>query len=128
MSDQKYPQGHEIESTQTSLELLYRVSRELASTLDLSTVLQRVLSLSISTVGAHSGSIITLNDKGKPVDSAIIYEDQIIEHSLQQLQATLEQGLAGWVVRNRESALISDTSQDERWLQRPNDKKNSHWP
>ncbi|OQY34657.1 MAG: hypothetical protein B6I38_02240 [Anaerolineaceae bacterium 4572_5.1] len=118
-----FSQKQKAESTRIQLELLYRVSRELASTLDLTTVLQRVLALSIDTVGADSGSIIILDDAGKPVDSAIIYKDQIIDHSMQQVQAILEQGLAGWVVRNCKATLVSDTSTDERWLQSPNDGK-----
>ncbi len=128
MNDQNSPQGQEIKSTRTPLELLYRISRELATTLDLSTVLQRVLSLSIDTVGAISGSIIIFDDTGKPVESAVIYKDQIIQRTLQQLQSTLEQGLAGWVIRNRKAARVSDTSTDERWLRRPIDEKTASSP
>ena len=44
------------ETTRASLELLYHISRELAAALDLRTVLQRVVLLSMQTVGAMSGS------------------------------------------------------------------------
>ncbi len=37
------------------------------------------------------------------------------------MKRALTGGLAGWVVRNREPVLIHDTSQDERWLDRPGD-------
>jgi PAS domain S-box-containing protein len=111
------------ESTKASLELLYRVSRELATALDLPTILQRVLSLSIDTIGARSGSIIILDENEQPVESAIIYEDQILHHTTEQLRSTLEKGLAGWVVQNKEAAYIADTREDERWLFRLDDEE-----
>ena len=109
-------------STKASLELLYSVSRELANSIDLHQVLNQVLFLSIDNIGAERGSLIVLDDHQKPVDAAIVYKKQLIPHTTQQLQATLDQGLAGWVVRHREATLIPDTSVDERWLRRPDDR------
>ncbi len=111
------------ESQKASLELLYRVSREIATTLDLHTILERVLSLSIKTIGAISGSIIILDENENPVESAIIVRDQVIHHTNEQLRATLEEGLAGWVVKNKDSVNIPDTSVDDRWLRRPDDEE-----
>ena len=110
-------------SQKSSLELLYRISREVATTLDLSTVLERVLSLSIKTIGAISGTIIILDDYGNPLQSAIIVNNQLITHTNEQLKATLDKGLAGWVVKNRDAVNIPDTSKDNRWLQRPDDQE-----
>jgi len=106
-----------------SLELLYRISREIATTLDFSTVLERVLSLSLKTIGAISGSIIVLDEKGHPLESAMIVNDQVLTHTNEQLRETLEDGLAGWVVKNRDAVNIPDTSLDERWLKRPDDEE-----
>jgi two-component system, NtrC family, sensor histidine kinase KinB len=111
--------------TRESLELLYHISREIASTLDLSKVLQRVLFLSMRNIGATSGSIIALDDSGNPVASNIIHEQHIIKEPTKQLRITLDKGLAGWVVNHCESVLIPDTSQDERWLHRPDDDENA---
>ncbi len=105
----------------TSLELLYHISRELASDLDLHTVLLRVLQLSLESVDAISGSIIVLDSAGKPVDSAIVHGSQVFDQTNALLSSTLESGLAGWVARNRRLALIPDTSKDQRWEQRPDD-------
>jgi PAS domain S-box-containing protein len=107
--------------TRASLELLYNVSRELTSALDLHTVLERVLYLSTSNVGAERGSVIVLDDRQQPVDAAIVIDSRLVNHTLEQLTLTLEGGLAGWVVRSREPALVRDTSQDSRWLHRPDD-------
>lgn len=107
----------------TSLELLYHISRELASALDLPTVLERVLRLSIENVGATSGSLIVLDQQGALVDGAIVVESRLHGASARQLQPTLERGLAGWTARNRQPALVMDTSRDERWLPRPGSGK-----
>jgi nitrate/nitrite-specific signal transduction histidine kinase len=53
------------ETAQASLELLYHISRELVTVLDLRTVLERVVYLSMQTTGAISGSIIVMDDNGR---------------------------------------------------------------
>jgi NtrC-family two-component system sensor histidine kinase KinB len=109
------------DTTRASLELLYNVSRELASALDLRAVLQSVLSLSLANVGGERGSIVVLDDQGQPVDAAIVYQNRILTHTTQQLRETVEHGLAGWVVKNSQPALVPDTSRDKRWLRRADD-------
>ncbi|MDP2994038.1 MAG: GAF domain-containing protein [Anaerolineales bacterium] len=109
------------EETKSTLEFLYNVSRELASALELRTVLQRILFQSLKYVGGERASIVVLDDKGKAVDSAIVYGRKIHDHATQQLRETVERGLAGWVVRHRKPAWVPDTSRDERWLRRPDD-------
>ncbi|NOY98605.1 MAG: GAF domain-containing protein [Chloroflexi bacterium] len=107
--------------TRALLELLYRVSREVATALDLRTVLQRVLYAAIDNVGGERGSIVVLDDSGRPLDATIVYGKRFHDHTTQQLRVTVERGLAGWVVRHRKAALVPDTSKDERWLRRPDD-------
>ena len=115
-------------NTRASLELLYDISREIAAALDLRTVLERVLLLSSENVGAISGSIIVLDEDGQPVDAAFITGNQFHENAAPQLRITFEQGLAGWVSRNRQATLISNTSQDERWIHLPDDSTKSIGP
>jgi two-component system, NtrC family, sensor histidine kinase KinB len=108
----------EDNSTRSSLELLYHIGRELSSALDLRTVLERILFLSMQNVGAINGSIIVLDDNGDPVDSAIVAGNTLHNHTTKRLRETLEKGLAGWVVRERKVALIENTSEDTRWMPR----------
>lgn len=121
MVEMKY-NGEET-TTRASLDLLYNISRELTAALDLSTVLQRVITLSMSNVGAVNGSIIVMDESGEPIEGIICVGNKIIENATPQLSETLTNGLAGWVVDNLQGALISDTSNDKRWLQRPDDEK-----
>ena len=111
----------EKDRTKAQLELLFHVSREVATALDLRTVLQRVLKEAIQNVGGERCSIVVLDDAGKAVDATIVYGTQVHEHTTQQLRETTERGLAGWVIRNRKGVLVPDTSRDERWLMRPDD-------
>lgn len=103
------------------LELLYKVSREFASALDLHTVLTRVLFAALNNVGGERGTIIVMDDNGRAIDSAIAYGNQLRESTTLQLRDTVERGLAGWVARKRQAVLVSDTSKDERWLRREDD-------
>jgi PAS domain S-box-containing protein len=110
------------DNSRASLELLYDIGRELTTTLDLHTILSRLLFLSIKNVGAERGSLIILDDFGKPIDAAFVYGNQLHEHTLIKLQGTLDQGLAGWVVRNKQPAFVTNTAEDARWVRRPDDE------
>ncbi len=107
----------------TSLELLYTISRKLATSLDLNTTLSQVLHLSTQAVNAERGSLIVLDENQQPIDSAIVVNSKLIPHITDQMQPTLSNGLAGWVLKNRKGVLIADTRKDKRWLQREDDRK-----
>jgi PAS domain S-box-containing protein len=107
--------------TRASLELLLEISRELAASLDLRSVLSRVLFLSTTNVGAERGSLIVLNESGEPVEAAIAINNKVLHPTINEMQAILDRGLAGWVAQHLEPALVADTSSDPRWAQRPDD-------
>ncbi len=107
--------------TRALLELLYHVSREVATALDLRTVLQRVLFAALENIGGERGSIVVLDDSGKTVDATIVFGSQVQDHITHRLQEMIERGLAGWVIKNRKPALVPDTSKDVRWLPRTGD-------
>ena len=109
--------------TRSLLELLIQINREVAAALDLRTVLQRLLFAAMQNVGGERGSIVVLDDTGKPIDATIVYGKSLHEHTTQQLRETVDRGLAGWVIKNRKAVLIPDTSKDERWLKRQDDAK-----
>lgn len=102
-----------------ALDLLYAIGRELAGQLDLRQLLQRVLDRTIGAVGAASGSILVLDEDGQVIEGALAYDGKVHDHTAERLAATFEQGLAGWVVKQRQGALIHSTLDDPRWLRRP---------
>ena len=75
------------EHTRGLLELLYHVSREVATALDLRTVLQRVLFEALKNVGGERGSIVVLDDSGRTVDATIVFGNQVQDNTTSQLQA-----------------------------------------
>ncbi len=102
----------------TSLELLYSISRQLGSQLDLRALLSRMLELTIENVGAFSGSILVLDEQGRVVEGSLAYGGEVINGTAKQLADTYENGLAGWVFRHREAVLLLNTHEDPRWLRR----------
>jgi len=103
----------------TSFEILLKISQELAGSLDLHTVLKRVLTHSTTNIGAESASLVVLDEDGCAVDAAIIHNGKLVESTAEQMQEVINSGLAGWVMRNLQPALVNDTLHDERWLSRP---------
>jgi len=114
------------ERERASLDLLYTISRELTGELELRGLLQRVLDLTMTNVGALSGSIMVLDEAGKVTEGALAYDGKVHDHTAERLVETFEQGLAGWVVENRELALITNTLDDKRWLDRHPDDENGN--
>ena len=114
------------ERERASLDLLYTISRELTGELELRGLLQRVLDLTMTNVGALSGSIMVLDEVGKVTEGALAYDGKVHDHTAERLTETFEQGLAGWVVENRELALITNTLEDKRWLDRHPDDENGN--
>jgi len=97
-------------------ELLYDISRKLSSSLDLDKVLSDILALTIPSVGATSGSIIVLDESGQARRHTLIKGELATPVTEQTVGQILDKGLAGWVVRHKEGAIVFDTIDDGRWL------------
>ncbi|MEX2030604.1 MAG: GAF domain-containing protein [Anaerolineales bacterium] len=83
---------------------------------DLSNLLQEALLLTVENVGAQSGSLMVLDEAGNLVEGAVAYAGEVRPPAPHQLADTLRRGLAGWVFRNGNPALVEDTQRDPRWL------------
>ena len=104
--------------SQTSLDLFTAISRELAVELNLRDLLRRILRITLDNMGATSGSIMVIGETGRVLEGALVYNGVYQTHAPQYFAEVLERGLAGWVVENRQAALISNTQDDPRWLRR----------
>jgi GAF domain-containing protein len=67
---------------------------------------------------------LLFDEKGEATKAALAYMDKVEVYAAQNLVDTVRRGLAGWVVKNRQPVLVSDTLGDARWLKRPWEKKN----
>ena len=108
----------ELRREQQNTETLLRILTEVSASLDLDRALNRTLSLLNDAVRAEQGTIMLLN----PDDNLLHYRagfGYVSDRSSGQergLTLHVGEGLAGWVVQNRESALVDDLRRDPRWL------------
>lgn len=98
--------------------ILSNLSTEVAEQFDMHGLLVRAMQITLTFVRASSGTIIVLNEDGNVVDGALALGGQVVEHPIQRLVEIFSNGLAGWVVKHREAALIPSTRDDPRWMQR----------
>lgn len=90
---------------------------------DTSQVIQRVLKLALEAVGAESGSLILLDENGNVRDGCFANGDEFKTPDASAWADVLNQGVAGWAIKNHQPVLILDTKNDPRWLQRDWDEQ-----
>lgn len=100
------------------LRLLFDISKELTSTLDVDEILARAISLTSRVLKGYLGQAYLFHPE----------EEQLILHSLcgltpavlpdkhEKIKLHLGEGLAGWVALNHIPTLVSDLSLDARWM------------
>jgi len=105
-----------FEKTRSLFQILYLASK--IDYLDLEKLMSHILKQVVMILEAPSGSIIVLDENGAPPKSYNIYNNQVFPVNSDQLYDTLENGLAGWVVKNQQPVILDDTSEDFRWVKR----------
>ncbi len=80
-------------------------------------VLEQTLKRTIQQLHAANGTLVLLDEHGDMKDSCLV--GQATNVAISSIPSEiLRNGLAGWVVKNRQPALISNTTEDPRWLRR----------
>ncbi len=113
----------ELEREQRNTETLLRILTEVSSSLDLDRALSRTLALLNDAIGAEQGTIMLLN----PEDNMLHYragygylsesaEQGDLKPQQNAFKLKIGEGLAGWVVKNRQSVLVEDLYTDPRWM------------
>ena len=105
---------HEQQNTETLLRILTEVS----SSLDLDRALNRTLSMLNEATGADQGTIMLLNmeDNLLHYRAGYGYVSDKTGSDERGLTLKIGEGLAGWVVQNREATLAADLYKDPRWV------------
>jgi signal transduction histidine kinase/transcriptional regulator with GAF, ATPase, and Fis domain len=115
-----------LEKERDRVETLYRITRELGVSLDLDRVLDRALSLILQTVQAERSSVFMLDRQ----TDRIVHKAALWLEPGEQTPKTSEklplggmstqlrrgEGVAGWVMQNKEPAIINDIYEDPRWV------------
>lgn len=78
-----------------------------------------MLQNALQAVGAHSGSAVMLDESGNVIDGFLSCEGELQTIDVDAISDVIQNGLAGWVIKNRQPVLVSNTGSDPRWLRRP---------
>ncbi len=91
---------------------LIELSRDLASTLDLQDLLNRIVHAAADLSGSEAASILTYDEiKGELYFDAA---SNLSEPLMRGLVVPADTSIAGWIVANRQPVIISDTQRDPR--------------
>lgn len=111
---------HALGEERDRIELLLRITSELSASLDEQYVLNRALSLINEVAYAPRGGILLIDSQSnRMVYKAAFGLNRTIPPEGLLLDITRDEGLSGWIIKNRASVLINDTQQDSRWIDRP---------
>lgn len=102
------------------------VVRELAAGLDLDGVARRALALSLQAVEAELGSLMLLDERGRPVMAVLLHKGRFHWGNLPLAQRVLAEGLGGWVLQNHQAVRLDDAEKDPRWLPLPEPDVTAH--
>ncbi len=91
---------------------LIEISRDLASTLDLDTLLDDIVKASADITHAEAASILLYDDTARQLYFQVA--TNIDEPTMRGLIVPLDKSIAGWVVLNRKSIRIDDANKDDR--------------
>jgi len=93
---------------------LIEISRDLASTLDLDTLLNDIVHAAADITHAGAASILLYDDTARQLYFQVATD--IDEPTMRGLVVPLEKSIAGWIVTNREPLRIDDAHKDERFF------------
>jgi len=111
----------ELAREKHNTETLLRILSEVSASLDLDQTLNRTLALLNEVTGAEQGSILLINTEDNNIHyrAGYGYLMPSTTGSTKPTVLKMGEGLAGWVIKNRQAALISDVRKDIRWLELP---------
>jgi PAS domain S-box-containing protein len=102
-------------------ETLLRIMTELSSSLDFESILQRTLEVLNEVIGASHATCMVLQPGNKKLRhlATVGYSNPLPPGGMPSV-LNINQGLVGWILSNRQSVLIDDVLEDDRWIQLPN--------
>jgi PAS domain S-box-containing protein len=108
----------QLQREQQNTETLLHILTEVSSSLDLDRALNRTLALLNDAIGAEQGTIMLLNleDNLLHFRAGYGYLSERVSGGGRGFKLGIGEGLAGWVVAQREPALIDDLWNDPRWV------------
>jgi PAS domain S-box-containing protein len=111
----------ELQREQRSTETLLRILTEVSASLDLDRALNRTLALLNDAIGAEQGSILMMNQQDGTINyrAGYGYVTPVMTEGVKPTPLKVGEGLAGWVIKNRQAVRIPDVRKDKRWVKLP---------
>lgn len=115
----------ELEREKQNTETLLRILTEVSSSLDLDRALNRTLALLNDAIGAEQGTIMlrSADDNMLHYRAGYGYLSDMMSGERRGFKLKIGEGLAGWVVANREPVLVGDLLKDPRWVTNPSSSR-----
>ena len=109
-----HEESHRVWALIRKLNQLQVNRRELNRSSDLLMMIRKILEVALEAVGSENGSVLLYDQ----ADQELVFVAVIGVRSQELLdyRIPIDQGIAGWVARNRSAALVSDVRNDQRWL------------
>jgi signal transduction histidine kinase len=93
-------------------QLLFEITRDLVSTLDLNILLNRIVDAAVKLTDAKAASILLYDQ----INEELHFEasTNLDEPSMKGLIVPVDASIAGWIVKNRQPLIIEDTEKETR--------------
>ncbi len=99
---------------------LYELSKMLNSNLDTKAVVRGAMEAIVSLVNAEVGSLLLVDKEKKELFFEVALGDS--EKTLKEIRLKFGQGIAGWVAQEKKPIIVNDTSKDERFYKKADEK------
>ena len=101
------------------LQALYEIGQALSSVHDLDHLLQLAMERVVTLLDIESASIILLDEERDELYFKVADDSRVgHEQHLREVRFPAKQGIAGWVIQEGQSLVVSDVDQDPRWYSR----------
>jgi signal transduction histidine kinase/DNA-binding response OmpR family regulator len=109
-----------LEERVRRLELLERISKAVSSTLDLQRLLEQVMDITKSVMGAEACSVLLLDEaRGELIFTVALGKKG---EEVKEFRIKPGQGIAGWVLEHGEPLLVRDVRKDGRFYKEVDEK------
>lgn len=99
----------------SQLGLLYQVGQAMASTFDLTKLLNDTLQLTNSVIDAAASALMLIDEESNELVFEVTYGGE--EVVVPRKRISLDEGIAGWVATNGEPVIVNDVNKDNRFSQ-----------
>jgi PAS domain S-box-containing protein len=115
LEDRVSQRTEELAEERQRVQTLYDITSEVAASLDISRVLAGALERVAKAIGATSAVIMGIDEVSEQLYVLHSFGGLPARDDFDRTQLRQDQGLAGWVLANRQGVVIPDVQLDSRW-------------